>query len=315
VWTNITNERVGRVAESLDDFRARFAYNLEDDHVRALAAEVPVIAQWDDHETHNNWFPGQQLDDARYHHERDCSRLSAMALRATFDWMPMVRGKVHRVIRYGPLLDVFVLDCRSFRSANGTNLGDAAMLGSAQLEWLAGGLAASRARWKLVACDQPIALVIPDGANHQEGWANADPGAPRGRERELAALLERMKRDNVANVAWVTADVHYAAAHHFDPARSTVAFDPFWEFVAGPIHAGNFGPSDLDPTLGGEVRFQWGMPPAGVDDVGPWDGLQSFGTLDVTREALTVILWGIDGASGHAPSAIERYRTEIPYRG
>src|SRR6185436_4831309 len=40
VWRNVTNERVARVAESLDDFRARFAYNLEDDHVRALAQEV-----------------------------------------------------------------------------------------------------------------------------------------------------------------------------------------------------------------------------------------------------------------------------------
>jgi phosphodiesterase/alkaline phosphatase D-like protein len=31
-------------------------------------------------------------------------------------------------------------------------------------------------------------------------------------------------------------------------------FDPFWEFVAGPIHAGTFGPNPLDPTFGPEVR-------------------------------------------------------------
>jgi alkaline phosphatase D len=70
VWKNLTNERLARVAESLDDFRARFAYNFEDEHVRGLAAEVPVIAQWDDHETHNNWWPGQQLADPRYQRER-----------------------------------------------------------------------------------------------------------------------------------------------------------------------------------------------------------------------------------------------------
>lgn len=307
IWKNLTNERIARVAESLEDFRARFAYNFEDEHVRALAAEVPVIAQWDDHETHNNWFPGQQLDDARYRIERDASTLAAHALRATFEWTPIPRGPVHRVIHHGPLLDVFVLDCRSFRSPNDANLADTAvMLGAQQTEWLTRELATSTARWKIIACDQPIALVIPDD-ERQEGFANADPGAPRGRERELARLLTSMKTRGVRNVVWITADVHYAAAHHFDPARARLAgFDPFWEFVAGPIHAGSFGPNPLDPTLGPEVRFQW-APQPDQQNAGPWDGLQSFGTIDVTRDALAVALWGIDGR--------ERYRVDLPYAG
>ena len=33
VWRNVSDERVARVAESLADFRARFAYNLADEHV------------------------------------------------------------------------------------------------------------------------------------------------------------------------------------------------------------------------------------------------------------------------------------------
>ncbi|HWO26343.1 MAG TPA: alkaline phosphatase D family protein [Kofleriaceae bacterium] len=305
-WRNVTNERVARVAESLDDFRARFAYNLEDEHVQTLAAEVPVIAQWDDHETHNNWWPGQTLDDARYR-ERDASRLAAHALRATFEWTPIPRGPVHRVVRYGPLLDVVVLDCRSFRTPNDPGRGEAgAMLGSAQAAWLVETLAASRARWKIVACDQPIALVIRDGSDRQEGWANADPGPPLGRERELAGVLAALKTRGVRNVAWITADVHYAAAHHFDPARAQgVDFEPFWEHVAGPIHAGTFGPEELDPTLGGEVRFQW-APPPGAGNLPPWDGLQSFGTIDVALDALAITLWGIDGRA--------RHRVELPWR-
>ena len=305
-WRNVTNERVARVAQELDDFRARFAYNLEDEHVRALAAEVPVIAQWDDHETHNNWFPGQQLADDRYR-DRDASRLAAHALRATFEWNPLPRGPVHRVVHYGPLLDVVVLDCRSFRTPNDANRGETgAMLGAAQAAWLVETLAASKARWKLVACDQPIALVIRDGDN-QEGWTNGDPGAPLGRERELAGVLSGLKARGVRNVAWITADVHYAAAHHFDPvrARGGVDFEPFWELVAGPIHAGTFGPEELDPSLGAEVRFQW-APPPGQGNLAPWDGLQSFGTIDVSPDALAIALWGIDGR--------ERYRVELPWR-
>src|SRR6185503_19103279 len=154
---------VARVAESLDDFRARFAYNLEDDHVRALAAEVPILAQWDDHETHNNWWPGQQLDDIRYR-ERDASKLAALAQRAMREWTPLPEGPVHRVISYGPLLDVFVLDCRSFRTPNDSGTGTA-MLGAAQAKWFVDSLARSTAKWKLVACDQPLALVIGDGPN------------------------------------------------------------------------------------------------------------------------------------------------------
>jgi alkaline phosphatase D len=309
VWRNITNERVARVAQSLDDFRARFAYNLDDDHVRALAAEVPIVAQWDDHETHNNWWPGQQLDDARYT-VRDASALAAHARRATFEWTPIGGDSIHRVIRYGPLLDVIVVDLRSFRSPNDANRGDAgAMFGAAQATWLVDQLAASRARWKIVACDQPLSLVIPDGPgdSRHEGFANGDAGPPLGRERELARVLAEIAERGVRNVAWLTADVHYAAAHHYDPARAHGAtFAPFWEFVAGPIHAGTFGPNELDPTFGPELVFQW-APPHGTGNLAPCDGLQSFGTVDVSHDALGVGLWGIDGE--------RRFFIDIPYVG
>jgi alkaline phosphatase D len=303
IWRNVSNERVARVAEALDDFRARFAYNLEDTHVATLAAEVPIIAQWDDHETHNNWWPGQTLKDSRYS-VRDASLLSAHALRATFEWNPIPRGPVHRVVHYGPLLDVIVVDCRSFRTPNSRNRGDTdAMLGAAQTEWLVDALITSRARWKIIACDQPIGLIIPDEGASQEGFANGD-GPPCGRERELVSVLSALKQHAVANVVFLTADVHYAAAHHYDPGRAHgVDFLPFWEFVAGPIHAGTFGPNPLDPTFGPEVRFQW-APPPGSANLAPWDGLQTFGTVDISDGALVVALYGIDGR--------QRFQVEIP---
>lgn len=308
VWKNVTNERVGRVAQELDDFRARFAYNYEDEHVRALAAEVAMIAQWDDHEVHNNWYPGQQLADDRYTRERDASKLAAMARQAMFEWVPFRTGRgsgpapVHRVLHHGPLLDVFVLDCRAFRSANSANTGDDGMLGEPQVAWLIEALAASQARWKIIACDQPISLVIDDGPNH-EGFANGDPGAPSGRERELAQLLATMKSSGVKNTVWITADVHYTAAHQLDPKRAAgVDFEPFWELIAGPIHAGNFGPNELDATLGPAVKFQWGTPPEGTDMLSPLDGKQSFGTLDLTNDALVV---GFHDTAGHELHKIE----------
>jgi alkaline phosphatase D len=307
IWRNVTNERVARVAESLDDFRARFAYNFEDEHLGALAAEVATVVQWDDHETHNNWWPGQQFDDARYR-ERDASRLAALARRAMFEWTPIAPGSIHRVLRYGSLLDIVVVDCRSFRTANDTGIA-LDMLGSAQAAWLVDTLATSTARWRIVACDQPIGLMIADGPDkaRREGFADGLAGAPAGREIELAAILSALQMRGVRNTVWITADVHYPAAHHFDPARAIgTRFDPFWEFVAGPIHAGTFGPEPLDPTFGPKIEFQW-VPPAGTGNLAPWDGLQTFGTIDVTPDALAVALWGIDGR--------ERYRVELPWDG
>ena len=107
-----------------------------------------------------------------------------------------------------------------------------------------------------IASDMPVGLVVPDGAVAQEGIAQGRTEA-LGRELEIARLLSSVKADRLRNVVWFTADVHCTAARHHDPARARFTdFEPFWEFVSGPLHAGTFGPNVLDPTFGPEVRFQ-----------------------------------------------------------
>ena len=77
-----------------------------------------------------------------------------------------------------------------------------------------------------------------------EAFANGDDGPPLGRELEIADLLRFIRDRRIRNVVWITGDVHYCAAHHYHPARAKFTeFDPFWEFVAGPLHAGTFGPT------------------------------------------------------------------------
>ncbi|MBK7535601.1 MAG: alkaline phosphatase D family protein [Myxococcales bacterium] len=302
IWRNRSNPRVARVAQELDDFRARFAYNFDDEHVCALAAEVPIVATWDDHETRNNWWPGQVLSDERYTRERSASQLAAWARQATLEWTPIRRRganpPLHRQLSYGPLLDVFLLDLRAFRQANDANRGPRQdMLGTAQRTWFVDAMARSQAVWKVVVCSQPLGLLVPDGEQAQEGWANGE-GPPLGRELELAAMLEELHRRDVRNALWLTADVHYAAAHHYDPARATGAvFSPFWELVSGPLHAGAFGPNPLDPTFGPEVRWQKAV---GAGAMGaPWDGFTAFGSIELTREALTARQHGVE--QGAAP--------------
>ena len=88
VWKNLVTEEVSKVAETLTEFRGRHRYNSMDANMRALFADVPVIAQWDDHETHNNWYPGQVLDDSRYT-VRDVNPLAARGRQAWQENMPI----------------------------------------------------------------------------------------------------------------------------------------------------------------------------------------------------------------------------------
>jgi alkaline phosphatase D len=98
---------------------------------------------------------------------------------------------------------------------------------------------------------------------------------------------------------WITADVHYCAAHYYDPRGAQFQdFEPFWEFVAGPLNAGSFGPNLLDNTFGPQVLFQK-TPPPGKANFSPFAGLQFFGQVDIDKRSaeMTVSLKDIDGAT------------------
>ena len=127
----------------------------------------------------------------------------------------------------------------------------------------------------------------------------ANPVRAKGRELEFAELLSYLKRRRVRNVVWLTADVHYCAAHYYNPAKAAFRdFDGFWEFVAGPLNAGTFGPNTLDGTFGLEVVFSK-APPAGQSNLSPYSGLQFFGEVNIEAPGadLTVNLRDIDGVS------------------
>lgn len=269
VWRNLVIPEVSVVAQSLAQYRGRHRYNMMDTNLREMYARVPVIAQWDDHETVNNWYPGEILDDERYT-ERRVDVLAARAKRAWFEWQPITsatargarghdgRNRIYRKVSRGRHLDVFCLDMRTYKGPNtaDTERRRTSIVGREQARWLVDELRRSRATWKVIGNDLPLGLVVPDGDAAQEAVANGDGGAPLGREREIAWILQQIKRFRIRNVLWLTADVHYCAAHHYDPSRAAFTdFDPFWELVAGPISAGGFGPNDLDPTFGPKAEF------------------------------------------------------------
>jgi alkaline phosphatase D len=302
-WRNVVTPAKSKVCETLDDFRGAFAYNLPDDNLRAFAATVPQINQWDDHETHNNWYPGQILADDRYT-ERRADVLAARAHQAFFEWLPIAPrqrdefGRIYRRISHGPLLDLFILDMRTYKDPNGPDVyadPSIGMLGPAQRAWLKRELAASKATWKVIANDLPLGLVVPDTPGTFEGVSQGDNGPPLGRELEFAEVLRFAHQRRIGGIVFLTADVHYTSAHHYDPARAAIGeFTPFWEFVSGPLNAGAFGPNALDTTFGPQTVFSAAPP---VANTSPADGFQFFGyvTIDGHTEVMTVSLRDLDG--------------------
>ena len=157
LWRNIATEDKSDVARTLAEFRGNYKYNLLDRNVLAFNADVPMFAQWDDHEVTNDWCPGEPPRRGAY---RDTSilQLTARGARAFHEFMPMREtqaeaGRVYRRISYGPLLDVFMLDMRTYRQPNSTrrrarrhSRRDAARLAQARADALAGHLEGDRRR-------------------------------------------------------------------------------------------------------------------------------------------------------------------------
>lgn len=306
IWKNVTTEAKSKVAETLQEFRGNFAYNLLDHNVRYFNSITPMFGQWDDHEVINNWWPGQILSDSRYT-VKDVSLLSARARQAFLEYVPMRGTQIHRTISYGPLLDVFMLDMRSYRAPNNANgqqsrTPDTEFLGRSQIRWLKQALLASNATWKVIAADMPLGLVIFDNFVTRQGSeavANNDNGEPRGRELEIVDLLRFIKYNEINNVVWLTADVHYTAAHYYDPNKAAFSdFNPFYEFVSGPLNSGTFGPNALDQTFGPQVLYQR-VPPAGQVNLPPSAGMQFFGQVQIDGRsgAMKVTLRDLAGSA------------------
>jgi alkaline phosphatase D len=283
VWKNVVTEEKSKIARTLAEFRGNYKYNLLDGNLRAFNAEVPIFAQWDDHEVTNDWCPGEAMGRRA---RSDMLALGARGRRAFLEFMPMRTQAIYRKIAYGPLLDVYLLDMRSYRTALRADGSATPILGPVQTSWLKRELMHSQATWKVIAADLPIGIVSGDAVGQGDGQ-------PRGREIEIADLLAFIKHAGIRNTVWLTADMHYTAAHYYDPNAAVFQdFVPFWEFVSGPIHAGTWRPQPLDNTFGPRAMFQKGCSGEQADDLAPCFGLQFFGhvAIDGASEVMTVTL-------------------------
>ena len=206
-------------------------------------------------------------NDARYT-VKSVALLAARARQAFLEYNPLADPRRRSASastapsRTGPLVEVFALDLRSYRGPNSANrqaaLGDDSRDPGRDAGRVAQG--AARCQHGDVEGDRQRHADRPRRPRWREPLRG---GRERRRRRRRSGASSRSPisavhpaTQRIRNVVWITGDVHYCAAHHYDPARAQFTeFDPFWEFVAGPLHAGTFGPATLDATFGPEVKF------------------------------------------------------------
>ena len=107
-------------------------------------------------------------------------------------------GRVYRKVAYGPLLDVFFLDMRSYRGPNPTTSRprrpETASSGAQQVAWLKRELHSSRATWKVIAADMPIGLIVHDDATGRARGDRQGDGrrsAASSRSRDLLRFIKQ----------------------------------------------------------------------------------------------------------------------------
>ncbi|MBO2449961.1 alkaline phosphatase D family protein [Actinomadura barringtoniae] len=232
----------------LAGYRLRHALYRTDPDLRAAHAAAPWIVTWDDHDVVNNYSGGEAPGMDR----QAFARRRAGAYQAYYEHMPLRRAsvprgpdmRINRRLRYGHLVDFWVLDTRQFRVARppwvdllppdlASRLGvdrrspDRAMLGGTQERWLLDGLARSRARWKILAQQVVMAQrnMAPPGGGEVYRLDTWD-GFPVARERLLRGIADR----RIDNVTVLTGDAHTNLAAELktdfdDPAAPCVGVE------------------------------------------------------------------------------------------
>jgi phosphodiesterase/alkaline phosphatase D-like protein len=284
--------------------------------LQLLRRSTGLYSQWDDHEFVND-FSKADSGQAIY----------AAGVKAFTDYAPVAKpGKLglYRTFRWGRNLELFLLDERSFRSAEALKAcgGDLApqapqsvrngfatlapaleapvsasclaalddprrtMLGAAQYAAFTKAIKASTATWKVVLNEVPIQQFYALPYDRWEGY-----------EAERVRLL-RFLQANVRNVVFLTTDTHGNLVNEI--RYRTLGGAPegsgMWEVVTGPVATNTFA-KEIDGYLGqsgagtaiGALFFK-PQPPNGMGMRCAALDTYSYAEVSVTARRLTVSL-------------------------
>ncbi|MFF4149733.1 alkaline phosphatase D family protein [Streptomyces sp. NPDC001651] len=246
---------------TLADYRVRHAKYKTDPDLQTLHTKAPVIAIWDDHEFANDTWSGGAENHTEGAEGAWAARQAA-AKQAYFEWMPVrpaIAGTTYRRLRFGKLVDLSLLDLRSFRSQQ-VSLGngevddpDRTLTGRAQLDWLKANLKSSDTTWRLVGNSvmispfavgslsadllKPLAKLL---GLPQEGLA-LNPDQWDGYTDDRRELLAHLRSNAIRNTVFLTGDIHMAWANDVpvDAGTYPLSASAATEFVVTSVTSDN----------------------------------------------------------------------------
>ncbi|MBB5914954.1 alkaline phosphatase D [Nocardia transvalensis] len=250
---------VGPEAETLANYRQRYAQYKTDPDLQAAHAVAPWVPVLDDHEVDNNWA-GYAYEKPQKPQPNFPARRAA-AFRAYYENMPLRRAQLprggdlqlFRRLSWGDLATFHMLDTRQYRDAQACGGGTKdcpdrltptrTITGGDQERWLLDGFRDSRARWDILG-QQVFFSELGTGhgrKNNTDAW----DGYAANRDR----VVDGWVRARVRNPVVLTGDVHSAWATDIkqrwdDPAAPTVGT----ELVATSITSGGDGSESTKAT-------------------------------------------------------------------
>jgi alkaline phosphatase D len=274
-----------------DTYLKHWQYNRADPYLQSFLQNTSMYSQWDDHEVINDFGALWPYWNSFNKDREGYPNIVNEGREAFFNYSPIVRNqddknRIYRSFNWGPYLELFILDGRSYRSPNSmTDLpeNNKTMLGSEQLQWLEKGLMNSSATWKVISSDIPIS--VPTGANAsilgRDGWANGNEtnySSKTGFEREMQQLLRFLDDNNIQNIVFVTTDVHFPANIQYEVDTNDDGDKLiFHELISGPLSAFRFGMPGgvpipkLDSTFNPKMLYEEG-------------GIFNFGYVQVQKQ-------------------------------
>ncbi|MBN1529207.1 MAG: alkaline phosphatase D family protein [Thermoleophilaceae bacterium] len=245
----VRDDTVG-TAETLDQYRSKYALYRTDPNLRRVHARFPMINIWDDHEVQDNYAGGAGptggLDPAL--HYSDARKRAGY--QAFFESLPTYGAKrgstrIYRAARFGRNVDLVLCDSRMYRDDQ--PCGDPVVgpacpeleqprkyLGRSQMKFVKERLASSDAAWKVVANQLMIMRTYYPGGDiiNFDSWM--------GYPTERKELVGHIRNKKIKDVVFVTGDIHTFVAGDVrlnDSDKRALAT----EFVGGSISAPGLG--------------------------------------------------------------------------
>jgi alkaline phosphatase D len=297
-------------AVNLEGYRTRHALYKTDPDLQALHSRHPMVAVWDDHELAGGaWSGGAHEHSLRRH--GPWSDRKAAAVRAYWEWMPLrppereVPERVYRMLRWGDLADLALLDTRLIGRDEPVGRGKGvvvkvsdtgrSILGPAQRSWLETEMAASTARWRVLA-SQVVLAPIPLAAGRLLNPGQWD-GYPDERDwlyRLLAAARGPLPGGRLpgANVAVLSGDIHSSWANELPVGAEFVG-----PSVSSPAFADVLVPGGRLGAALSERVFRWQNRHVRMVDLRH----HGYVVADVTPERIQADWWHLDTVTAASP--------------